>query len=139
MSENPLGREIVWDYIRINFKDISDEYGEDDPRLGRMLLDVVKTFENEFLFYELLEFVFFTSTGATANARFRALEIVSTNFIWLTDKEEEIMEAFGGGRKRSFKRTICSVNNRVRLFKKLNKNSKSVYQKVNKTMVFSKI
>jgi len=99
MSENPVGREIAWDYFRINWREIFEEFGEDDARLGRMLLDISKTFENEFLFFELLEFVFFTETGATANARFRALEIVSTNNIWLMDKEKEIMDAFGDGRK----------------------------------------
>jgi len=98
LSENPIGREIIWDYFRINYREIF-EFGEDDPRLGRMLIDISKTFENEFMFFELLEFVFFTETGATANARFRALEIVSTNNIWLMDKEKEIMDAFGDGRK----------------------------------------
>ena len=33
-------------------------------------------------------------TGATANARFRALEIVSVNFLWLEDKEYELYESF---------------------------------------------
>lgn len=100
MSENPVGREIAWDYYRINFTALIEEFGEDEARLGQMLIDITKTFENEFLFYELLELVFFTETGATANARFRALEIVSTNNIWLLDKEQEIIEAFGDGRRK---------------------------------------
>ena len=45
--------------------------------------------------FKLLELVFFTPSGATGNARFRALEIVSTNLVWLFDKEEEIIKAFG--------------------------------------------
>ncbi|CAF1012394.1 unnamed protein product, partial [Brachionus calyciflorus] len=104
MSENPVGREIVWDYFRFNYKEIVEEFGENDARLGRMLLDISKSFENEFMFYELLELVFFTNAGATANARFRALEVVSTNKIWLMDKEQEIIDAFGDGRKTSPKK-----------------------------------
>ncbi len=46
--------------------------------------------------FKLLEFVFFTETGSAANARFKALEIVSTTTLWLNDKEDEIIAAFSG-------------------------------------------
>jgi aminopeptidase N len=97
LSVNPTGREIIWDYFRINFGDILNFYGEEDPRIGTLLVDIVSSFENEFLFYELLEFVFYTNTGATANARFKALEIVSTTVQWVMGKEQEISDAFSGG------------------------------------------
>ena len=99
MAQNPLGREIAWDEMRINFDSIEAFYGEDDARIGQLLLDICSSFENEFMFYELLEFVFFTQTGSSGNARFKALEIVSTNVGWLMDKEEEIRTAFADGRK----------------------------------------
>lgn len=101
MSDNPIGREIAWDFMRINFKTLIDEFGNDDPRIGQMLIDLSRTFENEFMFFELLEFVFFTETGATASARFRALELVSTNIVWLIDKQEEIKDAFSDIRKHT--------------------------------------
>lgn len=113
MSENPVGREIAWDYFRINWREIFEEFGEDEPRLGRMLLDISKTFENEFMFYELLEFVFFTETGSTANARFRALEIVSTTNIWLMDKQQEIIDAFGDGRKQTSLKQSKYIENKT--------------------------
>ena len=50
--------------------------------------------------------MFYTETGSTANARFKALEIVSTTNVWLIDKEEEISEAFSGGNCR---RTVSPV------------------------------
>ena len=53
MSEQPLGREIVWDYFRNNYYDIIKQYGEDDPRLGDLLIDITSSFENEFMFYEV--------------------------------------------------------------------------------------
>lgn len=110
MSMQPIGREICWDYYRINFRQLIDDFGQNDARIGQMLLDITKTFENEFLFYEVLELVFFTESGATANARFRALEVVSTNTIWLFDKEREIIEAFGDGRKQSLKKNKYLAN-----------------------------
>jgi len=32
--------------------------------------------------------------GVSVNARFKAIEIVSTTVLWLLDKEEEIIQAF---------------------------------------------
>jgi hypothetical protein len=93
-----VGRELTWDFFRTNYNDIINDYTQDDARVGQLLLDITKTFETEFLFNELLAFVFNIGTGATANARFKAIEIVSTNVVWLADKEKEIMEAFAIGR-----------------------------------------
>ncbi len=53
LAKNPTGREIVWDYFRINFNEILEEFGLEDPRIGRLLLDVSSSFENEFMFYEV--------------------------------------------------------------------------------------
>jgi hypothetical protein len=53
VSQSPVGREIVWDYFRINFDEILEAFGEDDPRIGQLLLDICSSFENEFMFYEV--------------------------------------------------------------------------------------
>lgn len=45
-----------------------------------------------------MSFIYNTQSGASENARLRALEIVSTNLIWINIKEEEIIKAFTGGR-----------------------------------------
>lgn len=94
LSVHPLGRELSWDYYRINNQLLLDTYSEDDARIGKILIDITRTFETDYLFLDLLQFVFSTTTGSTANARFVALEYVSTNIIWLADKEEEIAIAF---------------------------------------------
>lgn len=46
---------------------------------------------------------FFDSTSDEANgqARQRAIEIVSSNMVWIEEKEDEIIEAFGGIRRDS--------------------------------------
>ena len=53
LSRNPLGRELAWDYLRINYNSILETYGEEEPRIGRILIDIVRTFENEFLYDEV--------------------------------------------------------------------------------------
>ncbi len=58
LSANPLGREIAWDYIRINRDDIISQYSYEDVRIGRMLLDISATFENDFLYGEVKANIF---------------------------------------------------------------------------------
>ena len=59
-----------------------------------LLLIELKLF---FCLFKLLEFVFFTAVGSTSNARFKALEVTSTNVIWLFDNEYELLNSFGSG------------------------------------------
>ena len=49
-------------------------------------------------YFKLLTFIYDTQSVANENARIKALEIVSTNVLWLDEKEEEIIESFGGGK-----------------------------------------
>ena len=51
-SQNEMGREIIWDYVRLNYEMIVSDYGE-DHRLGRMLIDITNSFESEFYYYEV--------------------------------------------------------------------------------------
>lgn len=53
MSQKPVGREIAWDFLRFNYSDLINEYGEDDPRIGNLILDIAQSFENEFMFSEV--------------------------------------------------------------------------------------
>jgi hypothetical protein len=93
LSENAVGRKQAWDFFRVNLPDILLEYTLDDSRIGQALIDISRTFETEYLFYELVQFVTLTAEFVTF-ARFKAIEIVSTNVVWLLDKEQEIIDAF---------------------------------------------
>ena len=53
LSRNTLGRELAWDYFRLNYQNLLEKFGYDDPRLGQALIDISSTFENEFLFFEV--------------------------------------------------------------------------------------
>lgn len=93
-----MGRHIAWSYYRSNYNELLYEYGADDPRLGVMLLDISDSFETIYLFSELLQFVLFNMQGASADARFKSLEIVASNIMWLINKEDEIEAAFNSPR-----------------------------------------
>ncbi len=58
LSQNEIGREVIWDYIRLNYDSILIDYGE-DYRLGQMLIDITNTFETEFYYYEVIFIRFF--------------------------------------------------------------------------------
>lgn len=52
-SENPLGRELMWTFYRSNYDKLIDEFSLDSPALGLILLEIARTFEDEFLFDEV--------------------------------------------------------------------------------------
>lgn len=114
LSENQLGREKTWDYLRSNFFQLLDTYSLYDPRIGQLVVDITKSFETEFLFFQLLFFIIETTDyqGVSGNARFKAVELVSTNVIWLQDKEEEIIQAFGDPRREKYN-IVQTANHKV--------------------------
>lgn len=116
-GQNTVGREIAWLYYRRYFEKILEQYGLDDPDVGQALVDITRTFDSEFLFFELLKFVVNTPSGAELNSRFKALEIVSTNIAWLLDHEAELIDAFTSPRKqttKSFVKTSDSFKENVK-------------------------
>ena len=60
----------------------------------------------------MLIFILDTSEyqGVSGNARFKAIETVSTTVLWLEDKEEEIIQAFGDPRRLKNKLTSSNTN-----------------------------
>lgn len=53
LSANNMGREIIWDYIRQFYYEVIEDYGIEDYRLGKILVDISYSFETEYLFYEV--------------------------------------------------------------------------------------
>jgi hypothetical protein len=53
-AKNPLGREQAWNYYRANFEELVAEYSLDSPILGQLLIEISRTFEDEYLFYEVI-------------------------------------------------------------------------------------
>lgn len=54
LAENPLGRELIWNYYRSNYKALVDKYELDTPILGRLLIEITATFEDEYMFFEVI-------------------------------------------------------------------------------------
>ena len=134
-AENPLGRELIWNFYRANYEQLAEEFPLDTPTLGLMLLEIVRTFEDEFLYQEviiltfvlneylillyfkLVEFIFNSNSGSDEIARLKALELVSTNIAWLNKKEDELEIAF------SPRGTTISSNDRLNTKKSAPKKS----------------
>jgi hypothetical protein len=139
-GQNAIGREIAWNYIRLFYDELYVEYGEDDYRLGQMVIDVSASFDTEFLFFELLNFVYFTPPGSSINARLKALEIASTNYLWLEDKENEIIAAFQDDRNIQHKQDLLSELNRYKNSSSKEEFLKKVNLKISEhPLFFSKI
>ena len=99
VSKNIYGRYLTWTYYRTNYETLVNEFGLDEPRLGQALIDITYTFESDEMLFQLTDFIEKTVSGATKNARIKALERVTANLIWLELKESEIFEAFHLGNR----------------------------------------
>jgi hypothetical protein len=53
LARNTVGREIAWDYYRENYQEIDGTFGFENQAIGQLLIDIVSTFDNEFLFFEV--------------------------------------------------------------------------------------
>lgn len=70
---------------------------------------------------KLIDFIEETAEEANSQARLRSIEIVSTNVIWIEEKEEEIIAAFGGIRRTGDKVNLENKVNSMKLKNKLQK------------------
>ena len=50
-----MGRELVWNDYRAHFDELISQYSIDDPILGQLLIQIARTFEDEFLLYEVMK------------------------------------------------------------------------------------
>ncbi|XP_044726491.1 glutamyl aminopeptidase-like [Chrysoperla carnea] len=84
ISGNPIGTQLVWDYVRDNWDAIVKEFGLNDRYLGRMIPDITESFTNERKLNEMKDFFAkYPNAGAGASARKQAIENVKTNIKWL--------------------------------------------------------
>ncbi len=44
---------MMWNYYRNNYEILLQEFGLDSPALGIILLEITRSFEDEFLFFEV--------------------------------------------------------------------------------------
>lgn len=91
ISANPVGTQIVWDYVRENWNDLVELFGLSNHHFGRMISSITERFATKTKLEEIL--AFFNKNpeaGAGTAARKQALETVKFNVNWLKSNFEEV-------------------------------------------------
>uniref|UniRef100_A0A1L8DPI2 Aminopeptidase n=1 Tax=Nyssomyia neivai TaxID=330878 RepID=A0A1L8DPI2_9DIPT len=91
IAYNPLGIDIVWDYVRNHWDNITQIIDVNDRTLGRMIPNITKRFSTAAKLQELqLFFERFPIAGAGAAARIEARETIEYNIKWMEHNKAAI-------------------------------------------------
>jgi glutamyl aminopeptidase len=91
ISANPVGRPIVWDYVRENWSYLVDRFTLNDRYLGRLIPSITGRFSTDLKVDEMQYFFAkYPEAGAGESARRQALEAVTNNIKWLNKHKKEV-------------------------------------------------
>uniref|UniRef100_A0A7M4EDQ9 Aminopeptidase n=1 Tax=Crocodylus porosus TaxID=8502 RepID=A0A7M4EDQ9_CROPO len=90
ISYNTYGKNMAWDWIRLNWEYLVGRYTINDRNLGR-IVSITQTFNTEFQLWQMENFFEkYPNAGAGAAPRKQAIETVKSNIEWLTRNKKEI-------------------------------------------------
>ncbi|XP_060068640.1 glutamyl aminopeptidase-like [Ylistrum balloti] len=93
ISGNPVGRSLVWNWVRENWHYLVDRFTLYSRSLGRLIPRVIRTFNTEFQLEEVLDFIKkHPDAGAGARTRDQALETIRRNIAWMERYKPVITE-----------------------------------------------
>ncbi|CAG9864092.1 unnamed protein product [Phyllotreta striolata] len=93
ISANPNGTELVWTWVRSNWKYLVDKFTLNDRNLGRLIPSITARFATEEKLAEMEAFFKENSeAGAGVASRASALETVRNNIAWLSKYKGTVEE-----------------------------------------------
>nr|XP_018898450.1 PREDICTED: glutamyl aminopeptidase-like isoform X3 [Bemisia tabaci] len=91
IGKNPVGTELVWDFMRSEWQYLVDRFTLNDRAFGRLIPNVCSSFTTKERLQEMKEFFAgYPEAGAGAAGRARALETVNNNIEWLATHYKSI-------------------------------------------------
>jgi aminopeptidase N len=92
-SNSPIGRPLVWNYLRNNWEYLVERFTVNDRRLGSYVSSICSGFTTETQLKEMEDFFAnYPDSGAGENARNQALENVRNNIKWLNTHEKPVTD-----------------------------------------------
>ncbi|XP_066429926.1 glutamyl aminopeptidase [Eleutherodactylus coqui] len=86
-----LGKQMAWDWVRINWNYLVDRYTINDRNLGRIITRISTTFNTETQLWQMQNFFeTYPNAGAGATPRKQALETVKNNIEWVAANKDGI-------------------------------------------------
>lgn len=91
ISQNPVGQNLVWDYVRENWEQLVERFGINERTLGRLIPTITARFSTQTKLEEMEQFFAkYPEAGAGTAARQQALETVKANIKWLALNKESV-------------------------------------------------
>ncbi|CAF1062451.1 unnamed protein product [Adineta ricciae] len=90
ISQNPVGRDIVWNFYRHNYRDLLATYGETNRLFNQLITNIVQTFENEYYYFQMQNFV--SEFPSSSQYQKLASDQIIINFLWLLDGMAESLD-----------------------------------------------
>lgn len=91
IAENPIGENLVWNYVRENWQKLVDRFGLNERYLGRMIPSITSRFATKTRLKEMESFFNeYPEAGAGAAARRQALQKVKINIKWSETNKEKV-------------------------------------------------
>ncbi|UYV80524.1 ENPEP [Cordylochernes scorpioides] len=88
IAENPVGRSLVWKFLRDEWPALMRRFSSDSVHLGTLVFAICQHFTSQFELQEMLDF-FQRHPGSWAR---RAVETVRTNILWVRRFETSVGE-----------------------------------------------
>lgn len=93
-NNSPLGRDLVWNYIKNHWLNLVDRFSLNDRRLGKYVKSVVGGFQTKAQLNEVLEFFEkYPNAGAGLAARTEAIDSIKNNINWMNCNLENISKS----------------------------------------------
>jgi glutamyl aminopeptidase len=106
-SNSPIGRQLVWDYLRNNWNYLVERFTVNDKRLGNYFSSISISFATETQLKEMLDFFAkYPDSGAGQNARNQALENARNNIKWLEMHEKNVLNWFNSNSQQYLEKKI---------------------------------
>lgn len=91
IASNPIGENLVWEYVKDHWLEIVERFGLNERNLGRMIPTITSRFTTQSKLNDMKAFFAkYPEAGAGANARIQAQEAVENNIKWLDRNKDAI-------------------------------------------------
>ncbi|CAF0756114.1 unnamed protein product [Adineta steineri] len=102
MSQNPIGRDIVWNFYRHNYRTLLQRYGETNRLFNQLIVNIVQSFENEYYYFQMVNFI--NQYPSASKSQQLAKDQILMNFEWILDgMAESLDDAISAGDKLNSK------------------------------------
>ncbi|ESO85815.1 hypothetical protein LOTGIDRAFT_130453 [Lottia gigantea] len=92
ISRNSIGKDITWNWVRENWQKLVDRFTLYSRSLGRLVPNIVSSFNSDFRLKEATFFKLYPDAGSGARGRKQALESIQVNVNWMNKYNSVIIQ-----------------------------------------------